>query len=1072
MKKMKVLLSVLLVVCMVVGFAPLHATASAARVDWEWYWSEEYRNRGRWHGWSYNDGWYELSDKWYQVEFSPVMIPREVNVPGTTSNGTATAAGSTTQLVGTSFSYFYNEWAGTLIIRGTGDMPSFSKEHPAPWANLKDKAARVILERNITKISSHAFVDFSRLRSVVLPATLKTIDPDAFIWSDETRALKTFRPLERLEFSGDLDTLDKVLKAANIKDLLDARIVKVTEKAIQDEIWQLTWYRIRKPVRVKYDKAGRPIRIQRYDKDGNYFDTTIEWDISNPQTVAHAESQPLSSDSASSKSGLTREVIEMHKTFSVTPEGIEHLYDFEYNDLGQQTYFAAFHLDNGVITSGKHTYANEYGVTKTGTMHATYNPAGSQRTWLNTLANGSLEEVIETLSTHGKITKIETTPINSDGSKGATVVTENTYDSRGRLTESKTGVDSITYTYDATGSGFTRKDTKAGTETKVDYTFDDRGVMTTKTQKSGKSTVTTSYSVDNRAIKEEVRENDVLKYIYEYSYSSDRVVSKRTMKNDKGEVIGVDTFDAAGHLIESKSWRTSPAPVILKSAGRQLLTNSSDPLNTTESLNGPEPGGDEVSLMRIEKTVKLDPLTGSEIFHEEKVETADYVGIAKYSLDSKGQPQNMSFTLQSLADESETTFDYSILRDIQGSPSRATARTEESTPDTNKVQEAQYIFGQLELPINILETEQVNNEVLSKTNHSINHLSDGGYSDLVTEINPDGTVGYSYVVKHDAPVKEEIDVVDEGEEEEADKDAEVTDKDAEVTDKDGKVTDKDAKVTDKDAKITDKDAEVTDKDGKDEEIENDKVPLAGAPATEDDEESGSKPAAEGKSDVVDKGEKDGADKKADVIVEDDESDDANDDEKDDPADEQDPKDDPDDVEDPKDDPDDEEDPKDDPDEDEDPKDDPDDVEDPKDDPDEDEDPKGDPDDKDDPKDVADGSSDELSEEEKEKLLKKRLKEEEEAEKAKKAEEAAPKADAPAAESKPAAEPVAEAKPAAEPVAEAKPAAEPAAQPAAQAPAPAAPPAPAPAPVVVEAPPSAPEPVEEPSAPQEPAEEAA
>ena len=29
MKKFKVLLSVLLVVCMVVGFAPLHATASA-----------------------------------------------------------------------------------------------------------------------------------------------------------------------------------------------------------------------------------------------------------------------------------------------------------------------------------------------------------------------------------------------------------------------------------------------------------------------------------------------------------------------------------------------------------------------------------------------------------------------------------------------------------------------------------------------------------------------------------------------------------------------------------------------------------------------------------------------------------------------------------------------------------------------------------------------------------------------------------------------------------------------------------------------------------------------------------
>ena len=144
MKKLRVLLSVLLVICMVVGFAPMHGTASAAREDWEWYWSEEYRNNGNWNGWSYTDGWYELSDKWYQVDFNTVKVPVEVNASGTVSNGAATAAGSTVQMVGTSFSYFYNEWAGTLIIRGTGAMPSFSEEYPAPWANLKDKAARVI----------------------------------------------------------------------------------------------------------------------------------------------------------------------------------------------------------------------------------------------------------------------------------------------------------------------------------------------------------------------------------------------------------------------------------------------------------------------------------------------------------------------------------------------------------------------------------------------------------------------------------------------------------------------------------------------------------------------------------------------------------------------------------------------------------------------------------------------------------------------------------------------------------------------------------------------------------------
>ena len=428
MKKLKVLLSVLLVVCMVAGFAPLHATASADWGDWVWYWSEEYRNGRYWNGWRYNDGWYELSDKWYQVDFSPVKIPVEVNTPGTASNAAAKAAGTTVQMVDTSFSYFYNEWAGVLIIRGTGEMPSFSKEYPAPWANLKDKAVRVIIERNITKISSNAFVDFSRLKSVILPATLKAIDPDAFVWSEETRALKTFRPLERLEFSGDLDTLDKILKAANIKDLLDARIVKVTEKDIQDEIWQLTWYRIRRPVRVKYDRAGRPILVERVDENGTYFRTAITWDDTLADGNVHSPSQPLSDDTAASHKDFTRDVIEKRETYSVDTNGIEHLYEFEKNDLGQTTYFAAFHLDNGAITSGSQTISDKTGVIKNGTLKSiTQVGEDTYRQWENVLvSDSSIEHMQEILDKFGRVKSITTDKGNS---------IENTYASNGLLTK-------------------------------------------------------------------------------------------------------------------------------------------------------------------------------------------------------------------------------------------------------------------------------------------------------------------------------------------------------------------------------------------------------------------------------------------------------------------------------------------------------------------------------------------------------------------------------------------------------------------------------------------------------------
>ena len=565
MKKLRVLLSVLLVICMVVGFAPMHGTASAAREDWEWYWSEEYRNNGNWNGWSYTDGWYELSDRWYQVDFSTVKVPVEVNASGTVSNGAATAAGSTVQMVGTSFSYFYNEWAGTLIIRGTGEMPSFSEEYPAPWAKLKDKVARVIFERNITKISSNAFVDFSRLRSVVLPATLKAIDPDAFIWSDETRELKTFQKLERIEYSGDLNVLDKVLTAASIKDLLDAKIVKVTEKAIQDEIWQLTWYRIRKPVRVKYDKAGRPILIERVDKDG-YFRTEITWDDTLADPNVHSVSQPTSPDTVAAGKSFSRDVIEKRETYSVTPDGVEHLYEKEKNDLGQTTYSAAFHLDNGVITGGTQTFADETGVTKTGTLKAIQHYGEeTYRFWENVLANGGgLEQMIEALDKFGRVKWITT-------DRGDNIV--NIYNEKTGLLDSRTVTESgeiTNYTYNYKDNILQsvqadKIDSSTGTVTNtntVKYTYNDNGSMNSKVQTEGTTTVTTQYNLYNRATKEVITDSGNVQYVYEYAYDSNGVVTQRTVKDKDGKVVGLDTFEN-GHIV--KSVREMPAAAGTKS---------------------------------------------------------------------------------------------------------------------------------------------------------------------------------------------------------------------------------------------------------------------------------------------------------------------------------------------------------------------------------------------------------------------------------------------------------------------------------------------------------------------------
>ena len=604
MKKLKVLLSVLLVVCMVVGFAPLHATASAAKEDWEWYWSEEYRNRGHWTGWSYNDGWYELSDKWYQVDFSPVTVPVEVNASGTVSNGAATAAGSTVQMVGTSFSYFYNEWAGTLIIRGTGEMPSFSKEYPAPWANLKDRAARVIIERNITKISSNAFVDFSRLRSVVLPATLKAIDPDAFVWSDETRAMKTFQPLERLEFSGDLDTLDRILKASGIPDLQSARIVKVTEKAIQDEIWQLTWYRIRKPVRVKYDRAGRPILVERVDENGTYFRTSITWDDTLADGSVHSFSQPTSPDTAKSGKDFTRDVIEKRETLSVNPDGVENLYEFEKNDLGQTTYFAAFHLENGVAVEGRQIFSDETGVTKAGIMTSvTKVGEDTYREWENVLvSDSSIEHMLEILDKFGRVKSIST-------DKGDLI--ENTYASNGLLTK-RVVVDSgqkTEYTYNYTGNILQSVSADNGNTTT--YSYHDNGSIEAKVQTQGASSVTTLYTLYNRASSEIIREDGKIKYVYQYEYDSNGVVTKRTITDKDGNVIGIDTFNSAGVLIQSQ--RSTSTPITVKAAAPKFTTKALSIAPKAASLSAEGLSADTMALdTETRDTETLDPESESD----------------------------------------------------------------------------------------------------------------------------------------------------------------------------------------------------------------------------------------------------------------------------------------------------------------------------------------------------------------------------------------------------------------------------------------------------------------------------
>ncbi len=562
MKKLHVFFSMILVLCLLACITPLRGQASAQELG-----------------------------KWYEVEFTPVKnVLSKEGVP-------------LDRPTDSTFSFYYNQWAKTLVIRGTGEMPAFDEKHPAPWKDWNKKAERVILERNITTVSAYAFEDFYRLKSVVLPRTLKSIDPNAFLWSDEVRKLKDFQKLEKLEFSGDLDDLDEILHESGIKELIDAKVIKRTEKEICDEIFRLTWYQCM--MTVEYDKAGRPVRIIRVDENGYTFDTMIQY-VSGSEKNTRSATQPVSIDAVDSsehvKTDLTRDVVEKDETLATSPDGGKGYSTEEYNDLGQETYAADVRLDaGGRKNSGTQSFAAETGVYKTGILNAVYASDGSGTlTWNNTYwgKDGkaeAFEKVVEQILASGKVASITTTKTDTGGNPISTSTTNNTYDSKtNRLTSSTTNGNTTTYTYDSKTGKLTGSSSPSGNETftydskgnltkyektgtdpvTVTYTYDGNGLKTGRTETASGDSVVTSYNGSERASKETVTIDGVT-YNYEYSYQND-VVSARTVKDSSGNVIGKDTFNAEGYLVQSvrKSGSTiTTMSYSYDSSGRLIKTN-------------------------------------------------------------------------------------------------------------------------------------------------------------------------------------------------------------------------------------------------------------------------------------------------------------------------------------------------------------------------------------------------------------------------------------------------------------------------------------------------------------------
>ena len=93
---------------------------------------------------------------WYTVQFTKVENKNFENVPTginadklvNTANDTTAAAAAETEKPG-QIEYFFNPWAGTLVIRGKGAMVGFDEKHPAPWHTESKRALRIVYPARI-----------------------------------------------------------------------------------------------------------------------------------------------------------------------------------------------------------------------------------------------------------------------------------------------------------------------------------------------------------------------------------------------------------------------------------------------------------------------------------------------------------------------------------------------------------------------------------------------------------------------------------------------------------------------------------------------------------------------------------------------------------------------------------------------------------------------------------------------------------------------------------------------------------------------------------------------------------
>ena len=454
---------------------------------------------------------------WYTVQFNKLDNRTFEDIPtGVTLTTTAAASASSADTPAAStagtaadpqkpgqLEWFYNPWAGTLVIRGRGAMVGFDEKHPAPWHNESKRALRVIIDEGVTTISNEAFKDFIYLRSVVFPSTLKGISATAF---------EKCEKLKRVEVVTEIKDAEKLIEASKSKELLmdDVKIIRVTKEAVRREIcWLTTYWWCR--VEIYRDKAGRPIRIIEHKIDGSVIDTGIKY--LNEATAVNEAKNPNTAE----------------RIYSVRayPSGAKTAVETEKDEYGANLIKGDYDLNkDGRQVSGTET---TLGGNKRTLEDAKYKDNGTgTKYWTEVYQNGYTAVMLEKVDKNDKVLSVETVAYDRNGVVSSRAVTENTYNKDGNKTStSSVAVDNegntlseatTSYTYSGKKlTGMTTETQEAGgssKKTEKSFTYDRDGNLATATtetvSQSGSETSTTttvtSYTYTDTGLKKSATE--------------------------------------------------------------------------------------------------------------------------------------------------------------------------------------------------------------------------------------------------------------------------------------------------------------------------------------------------------------------------------------------------------------------------------------------------------------------------------------------------------------------------------------------------------------------------------------